>query len=688
MTQTNNIVAKLAVAFVAVAMAFSLVAPAAQAQDVSSMSLEQLIALVNSLQTQLSGSVTTSSTCSYTFTRSLGQGATGADVMNLQKFLNSDPSTVVAVSGAGSAGMETSYYGPATAAAVSKFQTKYSADILVPSGLTSPTGYFGPSSMAKANKLCDGGTTPTGPGTGTGTGGLQGGAGDLDAADFITSINNEDVGEGQDDVEVLGLDLEASDGSDIRLTAVRVEFEQASGQTGSDDLDDYASEVTIWLDGKQVGSVDVDDMRESGGIWSDTVSLDTSAVITRGDSGELVVAVTAVGNIDGDDEGSGKGEWNVAVASVRFVDAQGAVLTETSLDDIGPVDTGSDFRGFTFDSFASANDVELTFSESDENPDAGVVQAEDSGDEVVILIGEMEAEGSDIELTDLTVVIDPSSVNSVEEIASEFLLMVDGEEVASVDADECEVVASTCSDDNGVAATYVFEDIDFVIDEGDTVEFSIVAVLNEVGVDFTAGQSLTASITVNATNVKAEDEAGDDLTDGELKGGTVNGNAVSFASEGITVKMTDSDASPVLNLDTTSADDQGKFEMTFEVTAFDQTAWVELNGASSTDATTDNVGAAFSIENASTGAVVAGGTTTGVVLSRVSGGTVQDGFVRITDGQTATFKLTVYYDAASEASYRLQLNEVGYAATKIDATAAHNVEPDSDFESEPVLIKN
>ena len=45
MTIQNSIVAKLSVAVVAVAMAFALVAPAAKAQDVSSMSLEQLVAL-------------------------------------------------------------------------------------------------------------------------------------------------------------------------------------------------------------------------------------------------------------------------------------------------------------------------------------------------------------------------------------------------------------------------------------------------------------------------------------------------------------------------------------------------------------------------------------------------------------------------------------------------------------------
>jgi hypothetical protein len=75
----------------------------------------------------------------YTFTRSLSQGARGADVMNLQKVLNMCADTQVSASGVGSSGKETQTFGPATKAAVMKWQTKVGVN---------PIGIFGPASRA------------------------------------------------------------------------------------------------------------------------------------------------------------------------------------------------------------------------------------------------------------------------------------------------------------------------------------------------------------------------------------------------------------------------------------------------------------------------------------------------------------------------------------------------------------
>ena len=144
-TIANSVASKLAVAFVATAMMFSLVAPAqAQTAEELQAQIDTLMATINSLQAELGvtgGDVMTSSAsvCPYTWTRSLNMGDTGADVMALQQFLNADAATQVAATGAGSAGNETEYYGPATGAAVAKFQEMYRAEILSPLGLVNKT---------------------------------------------------------------------------------------------------------------------------------------------------------------------------------------------------------------------------------------------------------------------------------------------------------------------------------------------------------------------------------------------------------------------------------------------------------------------------------------------------------------------------------------------------------------------
>ncbi|MGB2580273.1 MAG: IPT/TIG domain-containing protein [Minisyncoccia bacterium] len=87
------------------------------------------------------------------FARTLSLGSRGEDVRELQKFLNIDSYTTVAVSGAGSLGNETDYYGPATKRAVIKFQEKYRNDILEPIGLSFGTGVFGSGTRVKVIAL-------------------------------------------------------------------------------------------------------------------------------------------------------------------------------------------------------------------------------------------------------------------------------------------------------------------------------------------------------------------------------------------------------------------------------------------------------------------------------------------------------------------------------------------------------
>lgn len=85
--------------------------------------------------------------------RNLTIGDVGADVTQLQKFLNRDSATVVSLSGLGSLGQETDTFGSKTADAVRRFQEKYADEILVPGGLTHGTGFVGSATREKINKI-------------------------------------------------------------------------------------------------------------------------------------------------------------------------------------------------------------------------------------------------------------------------------------------------------------------------------------------------------------------------------------------------------------------------------------------------------------------------------------------------------------------------------------------------------
>lgn len=646
MTKTNNIVAKLSVAVVAVAMAFALVAPAAKAQDVSSMSLEQLIALVNSLQSQLSGSGSMSGSCSYTFTRSLSQGSTGADVMNLQKFLNMSADTQVAAAGsAGGPGSETSYYGPATAAAVSKFQVKYSADILVPVGLTSPTGYFGPSTMAKANSVCS--STDGGSNGGTSSGDLEGGVGSI-TVDDSSEYSAEEVGEGEDDVEVMEFMVEAGDDSDVRLTSLKVEFVE-SGSTSSEDLDDYADEVTVWYKGDKVGSADADDFDESSDVWTKTISLD-DVVIRAGDEEAVVIAVSALSNLDSGDIDSDA--WTVDVLNIRFVDGDGVTTTEST-------DGNALEKTFDFTDFASAADLNLKISNGDDEiNDARSINIDDTDntDNVEVFSFMMEAEGdSDVMIKDLPVTVTTVGAD-VDDISSTLYLYADGEKIGT----ESTSAATT------TVLLVTFDDLDYTIDAGDEVEFVVKAKIKPTSGTLDDGDTIQVSFgeaeTDNAA-FDAEDEEGEDIADADVTGSAA-GDAHELRDAGIMVSLVGTPTATLNSTASTTAAQSGTFTITFDVTAFDSDVYIDKTDPS--EGGTINTGGADETDINATAS-----STSSAIITSPSGATEgTDGFL-VDEGQTERFTVTINATALSDGFVAFSIGNIAYALTDADATTGY-----------------
>src|SRR3989344_4416791 len=162
-----NIKNTIVKATVAVTMA-AMIAPAGL---VSADLISDLQAQINSLLAQLqalqagmsTGTGSTPAACvGVTFSRQLLVGSTGSDVKCLQALMNASASTKVAMTGAGSPGSETTYFGGLTLVAVQKYQVQqfgYSAT------------QVGPLTRAKLNEWLSGSTgTPTTPTTPVPTG--------------------------------------------------------------------------------------------------------------------------------------------------------------------------------------------------------------------------------------------------------------------------------------------------------------------------------------------------------------------------------------------------------------------------------------------------------------------------------------------------------------------------------------
>jgi ELWxxDGT repeat protein len=106
-------------------------------------STTDLFTLIASLERQLQElQARASQTPSLIFTRNLKFGDTGSDVQALQIYLNTK-GFPVSLTGPGSKGEESTFFGRGTQSALIQFQEAHASEILAPAGLTKGTGFFG-----------------------------------------------------------------------------------------------------------------------------------------------------------------------------------------------------------------------------------------------------------------------------------------------------------------------------------------------------------------------------------------------------------------------------------------------------------------------------------------------------------------------------------------------------------------
>ena len=603
-------------------------------------------------------------------------GSTGEYVKTLQTLVGASP-----VDGS---------FGPMTKAKVMAWQAS--------NGLTAD-GLFGPMSMAKANA---GGTVSTVPGCVAGamfssttgapcatagstvpgcsagamyssttgapcaggtvtTGGpLAGTAGSIADMNPLSAYNNEEIGAGQKDVKILGVDIEASNDGDIALNIMKVRFDSTGNASGdSDRLEDYVTSVSVWQGSTKVGTAMAADFsKESTGIYTKSIML-SNAVVRADKTEKFYVSVDAVNNLDSGDIDSDL--WSVALDSVRFTDGSGVVTTETSaIPTDMDWDAANDGIAISFVSLATASDTILKIS-TENTPLAAIVDvhASNNTDDVVLLKGKMKLEGtSNVWLDEVPVTFTATGGSNAEALSGSVTLNIGGTEYS-------ETMTA------GAAAVVVtFNNLNLTLTAGSTVNFTVSADINDldatagVTVNFDAGDTLKAELlTTNRDDIIAENSGGDQLTDGTEMTGSALGEAQTFQDTGINVVLVSTSAVAAKGL--TTQPDKGTYTITFDVTAFGGDMWVDgtkptLTGTDSTDLNivSPGTGTQDAVLTTSTGATMTGTINT---TSRF----------KVSEGETERFTITsVVTPTVAGGLYSVSLASLAYLASDADITDA------------------
>lgn len=614
------------------------------------------------------------------YARDLTVGSRGADVTNLQAMLNAGGFLAVAPTGyfgsltkaalmawQASVGISpaSGYFGPITRAYIATHGTTggtsnvpgcapgamYSSTTgqpctttggNLPAGCTSTSGY----SSTTGVKCSTGGTNPN-------PSGLDGTDGSISDVNELSQFNNEEVGEGEDEVKVLGFEVEASNDGDIAIRSIKVSFDPAgNGSSDSDNLDDYISGVKVWMGDEEVASADVDDFTEDdNNLWTRTITLKSNVVVNADDTEQFYVTVDGAGTLDSGDIDSDS--WTVDLENIRFVDGSGVTTTETGYE-VDGMDVPIEFV-----TFSAAADTELQISTVSSSPEAGIVVVDDSDDtdNVTLLKGELEVEGS----SDVTIDEFPVSLtavgNSIVGFTGSLTLVIGGETFTET------VATSTLTSFSGagLTASLTFDNLDFTIDAGDTVEFTVKADINDIESPlFAEGNTLLASVTAsNREVIDAENEEGDQLTSSE-RSGTATGEAQEFRTSGIALSLVSVDSD--ITTGTGTADDNRTFTIRYKITAVGENAYVSSLADVTTAANTSGY-TSVRIERSgtatSTGVSAVITNVTDTDLTSVGNFLIEEG-----SANAETFEVTALVTDAS-GLYRAVLNGVRWGTTDI-----------------------
>ncbi|MFA6077239.1 MAG: peptidoglycan-binding domain-containing protein [Candidatus Paceibacterota bacterium] len=505
---------------------------------------------------------------------------------------------------------------------------------------------------------CSGGSTPSTP---SNTGPLVGTDGTISDINQLSSFNNEEVGDGANDVKVMGFDLVTSNDGDVAVKSIKLTFDGADS-SGSTRVADYLDSVKILMGSTEVGVADMSDFnKDSTGVYSKTITL-SGAVLRADTTTKFYVAVDAVSNLDSGDIATTADNWEVGINNIRYEDGSGVVTTESDLMPAAiEYNSTGDGVNISFVSYSTSADTELKIS-LNSTPVAQVVKVSATADSVsplVILKGKLKLEGTSDVLLDSFPILFTTTESDLVEVTPTVYLTLGTEEFS-------ESVTGGASTE-----TVAFDNLDYTIDAGSTVNFTVSVDLNDIqSSTFDEGTTLKAELTTtlrDGASFVAENAQGDALVDATEKTGSALGEVQTFRSTGINVVLVGTTADVAKGL--TTAPDVGTYTITFDVTAFGADMYIDgtkptLTGEDSTTLTINDPGTSTqtAVITSPTGATMTGTVDT---TSRFL----------VTEGETERFTITsIVTPTVTGGLTAVSLTSLAYDDADIDLVDATNIE--------------
>lgn len=525
-------------------------------------------------------------------------------------------------------------------------------------------GIIGPVTAAQL-AACSTGTTPV-DNSGTVMSGTEG---YLSNDAKLGAYNSTKVMEGDKDKVVFGFEVLAKD-ADQKIDGLSIALQNTG--TGSVKITRYASDISVWLDGKEIG-------RKSITNWSSDSSdvytyrfTGMNGVVKQNMKGSVLIAISGTSTMDSTDATNEAWKVNVGTSVSGTTNYVSAVSPNGRYRDYGAALAQStiDFQK----AGGASSDQKFKVTTSASNPVAQTVQVSNTADtsDKLLLAFDAKAENAGMIVQKIPVDITttaaglPATIIDEDSVAVGVQTVLPNPEaiVKTVKLYANGTLLATESVPAGTSAqTVTFGNIsklNYAIAANATVKFEVRADFNDientgiVSTDFDNGDKVAASVNSSTMTVELDNVNRDSVSN---VSGSSTGADQDLRAEGMLVTMgamsssaTSNNAGEILNR---------TISIPVTIKALDSTVYVDnavLNGT--TIAGTEAI--SFTFEDA-TGGAAAQPSLTGVVGTFTSANApVEGNGYRIDAGTERTFTLTLIANGVTgqtQKQYRVQLNK-------------------------------